>query len=1421
MGMLTLRNTILFMICFLIFQGRAQADPPADYEGFGVVTNGALDSPEGYEVYHVTTLDDSKMYVPGSLRYAVFREAGQTKGQYIVFDIAGTIKLGTNYRFKTKHSYTTIDGSTAPFPGITFDTRTLDVNGDPYSSLEFVLEPTDQGSSAGPVHDIIVNNIRFLGPGGDFSKDLLGINASDEKVYNVIFDHCTVDAAGDGIFDIGGDVNNVTVSWNLITGTIVASAISGDAGHVQQLSVHHNVWALNSERQPKIKSESTYIDFVNNVCYGWSWIEGSGKGLQLEPFDDPGDPNIEGDPNDYPSVNIIGNYYYKHPDHGVDYWGLKRTNAKDELCIGLIYFEDNLFPQAEDEDYNTSAKLVIPEVYQVTTYGASTLAATVVPYVGTHYPTQEEQDLLSEISIATSKNGYFMSLSSTEGGSVTDPGEGFFPYSGETEISVEATADEYYYFVNWTGTAVDAGKIADPNAPHTTVEVDGVYTIQANFDTDKLTLTISSGSNGEVANPGEGIFLYDVDTDVPIIASPDEGYHFVSWTGTAVDAGKVSNPNSASTTVTIDADYTIQANFLIDLHTLTVLSTSGGSVTNPGEGTFSYDDGAFVSIQATASTNYQFVNWTGTAVDDGKVTNPNAASTTVHMDADYTLVANFALAQRTLTFSSTNGGSVTVPGEGDFQYAHGTFVAIRAVTESNYHFMNWTGSAVDAGKVANPNSASTTVTADADYSIQANFGGEDGGPPTVTNLSPAADDIQVPLNSLIILHVTDAGIGVDASSVTITLDGDTIYTGDATNYSRPSGYCYRTGTTADFTYVYQSSQNFDFDQTLTVTVNAADLGGMAMTEQTYSFTTEMRSFGQNKQVDPVITGIDKAGPATARDSSGNIWAVWHAGPVGSRDIYIAKLAPGEDAFGVSLPLMTHSADQSNPAIAIGTDDRLYVVWQDNRQAGDNALGQWDIYLSTSLDGATWSVETRVNDPNESNQINPAIVVDTNTPNGAHVVWQDDHAGHQDIYIASSSDGFSTKTVSQITNDPLDQTEPAIAVDSSHTIYVLWTDARNPANGFDIYGAASNAGPWTNFSIVSEASDQSSPAIATESVGSMLHMLWVDQTSGDSGIYYASSNGLPGSPLGGSNLVDDYAKGDGQFSPAIAVTGSTGNDLNVFSCWHDERDVSGSTGDTDIWYVRANAGSGTNVFIGDGSANSNQTEPAMGIDPNGHPYILWTDDGGVKTEIYFAAGTYLNPIVLASERVTPASLDVTVGTDPGAIADEDDFSVVLLAGTCPYDVNIVITEIENPPESVLQNILNGCDFGPSGLVFNVPVTMTIPYAVTGAAGTPTAYWYNSRTGALSLEGITNVEIIELTSSLHALRFDSTHLTPFFVMQRTATGGGGGGGGGCALSSSKDESIFEYFLPYGSLAIVMMALRWRDRRSKKCSPKTSSS
>ncbi|MFO7773727.1 MAG: S8 family serine peptidase, partial [Dehalococcoidia bacterium] len=72
---------------------------------------------------------------------------------------------------------------------------------------------------------------------------------------------------------------------------------------------------------------------------------------------------------------------------------------------------------------------------------------------------------------------------------------------------------------------------------------------------------------------------------------------------------------------------------------LGVSSTTGGSVTEPGEGTFTYEEGSVVDLVAVADSGYVFVEWTG---DTGTIADVNAASTTITMNGDYSITATFA-----------------------------------------------------------------------------------------------------------------------------------------------------------------------------------------------------------------------------------------------------------------------------------------------------------------------------------------------------------------------------------------------------------------------------------------------------------------------------------------------------------------------------------------------------------------------------------------------------------------------------------------------------------------------------------------------------------------------------------------------------------------------------------------------------------
>jgi len=73
-------------------------------------------------------------------------------------------------------------------------------------------------------------------------------------------------------------------------------------------------------------------------------------------------------------------------------------------------------------------------------------------------------------------------------------------------------------------------------------------------------------------------------------------------------------------------------------YALAIASTEGGSVTSPGEGMFTYDEGTVVNLVAEAEEGFRFVEWTG---DVAIIGNADAAITYATMSRNCSITANF------------------------------------------------------------------------------------------------------------------------------------------------------------------------------------------------------------------------------------------------------------------------------------------------------------------------------------------------------------------------------------------------------------------------------------------------------------------------------------------------------------------------------------------------------------------------------------------------------------------------------------------------------------------------------------------------------------------------------------------------------------------------------------------------------------
>jgi hypothetical protein len=232
------------------------------FQGFGADTRGG----EGQPVYRVTNLNDSG---PGSLRDALSQG-----NRYIIFDVAGEIPLNSSLR--VRGAFVTIDGFSAPSPGITLQNYGVGIDGN---------------------HDIVVRGLRIRRAGntsdGSTTDGIYVIHGAN----NVVIDHVSIYGSEDGNLDIGTGAHDVTVSWSIFikpAGTEKNMLIKYDPSRV---TLHHNIFANARQRNPQVKIDNagtkatdTTLDMRNNII--WDWGNGYGTLVWYGP-----------------RANIVNNFY--------------------------------------------------------------------------------------------------------------------------------------------------------------------------------------------------------------------------------------------------------------------------------------------------------------------------------------------------------------------------------------------------------------------------------------------------------------------------------------------------------------------------------------------------------------------------------------------------------------------------------------------------------------------------------------------------------------------------------------------------------------------------------------------------------------------------------------------------------------------------------------------------------------------------------------------------------------------------------------------------------------------------------------------------------------------------------------------------------------------------------------------------------
>lgn len=206
-----------------------------------------------------------------------------------------------------------------------------------------------------------------------------------------------------------------------------------------------------------------------------------------------------------------------------------------------------------------------------------------------------------------------------------------------------------------------------------------------------LTTNVAPEGTGTVSTEPSGS-SFPSGAVVTLTATPEAGFAFANWTG---DIGE-ADAEDATIEITMDDNKTVTANFTaLPRYFLSISSNpaEGGTVvavpTQPEDG---YVAGDVVSLIATPAEGFTFTGW------DGDVADPSDPTTSIVMNADEDVVANFAPIgpeQRQLTVLVQPVGAGSVNPAGGFFDLNST-VPVTATANTGYVFDYWMGDVTGA-----------------------------------------------------------------------------------------------------------------------------------------------------------------------------------------------------------------------------------------------------------------------------------------------------------------------------------------------------------------------------------------------------------------------------------------------------------------------------------------------------------------------------------------------------------------------------------------------------------------------------------------------------------------------------------------------------------------------------------------------------
>jgi PKD repeat protein len=312
---------------------------------------------------------------------------------------------------------------------------------------------------------------------------------------------------------------------------------------------------------------------------------------------------------------------------------------------------------------------------------------------------------------------------------------------------------------NWTGPSGWNSTDQNPTCSGATTDMAGTYTLTVTnsngcSDDESTSVTVNTkptaiaSSNSPVCE-GDTIQLY---------GGPN-GMSSYSWTGPNSFISSSQNPTIPNATTSNAGTYYLTVTYggcTSDPASTTVVV--GTKTTATASSNSPVSEGATIQLYGgpNGMTSY---SWVGPGGWKSSLRNPIRTGATTAMAGTYTLTVNnsngctddestsvtvnakpeasppYMLPEcmcRSLMISSTEGGSVTTPGEGEFSCPCDTVVGLVASPDPGYKFVNWSG---DVDTIADIHNTSTNITMCEWYSITANFEIEEATTPVYPTIT--------------------------------------------------------------------------------------------------------------------------------------------------------------------------------------------------------------------------------------------------------------------------------------------------------------------------------------------------------------------------------------------------------------------------------------------------------------------------------------------------------------------------------------------------------------------------------------------------------------------------------------------------------------------------------------------------------------